>query len=151
MEKADITRAQRLDPVLTVVLEQLRKGTPPPNPHNWMKFPLRHYKQMWSQLVLHDSILCRKVKSPIMAEDRLLIVVPHSQQKLFLTFTTILGIKALTGRWQDCLRGFTGLAWGVMWQSLRTLCKVPNCQSTKKQASTFATSDSLQTLGNGCS
>ena len=41
---------------------------------------------MWSQLVLHDSILYRKVKSPIMAEDRLLIVVPHSQRKLFLTF-----------------------------------------------------------------
>jgi len=71
--------------VLTVVLEQLRKGTPPPNTHDWMKFPLKRYKQM-SQLVPDDSIFCCKVKSPITAEDRLLIVVPQSQRKLFLTF-----------------------------------------------------------------
>jgi len=85
LEKADITQAQRQDPVLTVVLEQLRKGTPPPNTHDWMKFPLKRYKQM-SQLVPDDSIFCCKVKSPITAEDRLLIVVPQSQRKLFLTF-----------------------------------------------------------------
>ena len=85
LEKADITQVQRQDPVLTVVIEQLRKGTLPPNTQDWMKFPLRHFKQMWSQLIVHDSILCRKVKSPTMAEHRLLIVVPHSQRKLFLT------------------------------------------------------------------
>ena len=44
-KKTDFTQAQKQDPVLTVVLEQLRKGTPPPNTRDWIKFPLRSYKQ----------------------------------------------------------------------------------------------------------
>ena len=35
--------------------------------------------------MLHDSVIYRKIKSPSMTEEKLLIVVPKSQQKTFLT------------------------------------------------------------------
>ena len=49
--------------------------------------PLKCYRQLWSQLVCHDAIICHKVQSPTMQEVRLLVVVPKSQQKYFLKMT----------------------------------------------------------------
>ncbi len=49
-----------------------------------MKFPLRRYRQIWSQLVIVDTVLCGRMKSPAMMEEKLLIVVPKSQQSKFL-------------------------------------------------------------------
>ena len=60
------------------------RNFPPPCTGQWLKFPLRRYRQLWSQLTLHKSILCCKVKSPTIMDSKLLIVVPYSLQKLFL-------------------------------------------------------------------
>ena len=84
LEAAQLAQAQRADPVLSAVIELLQQETSPPSSGEWLKFPLKRYRQLWSQLTLHQSILCRKIKSPTMTDNQLLIVVPHSLQKLFL-------------------------------------------------------------------
>ena len=78
------SKAQRAETVLSVVIELLEKGTPPPKSREWLKFPLKRYRQLWPQLTIHQYILCHKTKSPTMTNSQLLIVVPSSLQKLFL-------------------------------------------------------------------
>ena len=70
--------------MLSAVITLLEKETSPPSTGQWLKLPLKRYRQLWSQLILNKSILCRKVKSPTMMDSKLLIVVPYSLQKLFL-------------------------------------------------------------------
>ena len=84
LEAAEIAKAQRADPVLSTVIELLEQGTSPPKSKEWLKFPLKRYKQLWPQLTIHQAILCRKIKSPAMTDSQLLIVVPSSLHKLFL-------------------------------------------------------------------
>ena len=84
LEAAEIAEAQRADPVLSAVIEQVEKKTSPPSSGEWLKFSLKQYRQLWSQLTIHQSILCQKVKSPTMTDTHLLVVVPCSLQKLFL-------------------------------------------------------------------
>ena len=49
LETAEIVKAQRADPVLSVVIEILEKGTPLPKSRDleWLKFPLKRYRQLW--------------------------------------------------------------------------------------------------------
>ena len=82
---ADLSAAQQNDPVLSTVHNHLQAKQIPPKTGSWAKFPLKHYRKLWSQLILHESVVCRKIKSPSMTEEKLLIVVPKSQQKTFLT------------------------------------------------------------------
>ena len=84
MDIADLAEAQQQDPMLSKVHQQLQNDAPPPVTGEWRKHPLKRYRQLWSQLVLHDAVICRKVQSPTMRESRLLLVVPKSQQKSFL-------------------------------------------------------------------
>ena len=81
-----IGKAQQQDPILSVVCEHLRADpSSAPISSDWRRFPLRRYKQLWSQLTLSDSILYRKVKSPTMVEKKWLLIVPKSLHKHFLT------------------------------------------------------------------
>ena len=82
LSTSQISNAQREDPVLSTVILRLEKGSDKPD--QWNKFPLRRYKQIWAQLTLHETVLCRTVKSPTMQEEKLLIVVPRSLQQQFL-------------------------------------------------------------------
>ena len=84
LEAAEIAKAQRADPVLSTVIELLEQGTSPPKGREWLKFPLKRYRQLWPQLAIHQAILCRKIKSPTMTDSQLLLVVPSSLHKLFL-------------------------------------------------------------------
>ena len=54
-------------------------------PGIWNKFPQKRYRQLWSKLLLQDSVTCCKVKSQAMSDAWLLRVVSPSQQKTFLT------------------------------------------------------------------
>ena len=76
--------AQQSDPVLSVVLTHLQSSTTLPTSNSWRLFPLRRYCQLWSQLCIQDSVLCRRVKSPTMVEEQYLIIVPQSLKKEFL-------------------------------------------------------------------
>ena len=82
MEKADLAEAQWQDPVLSKVYKQLQCAHPPPATGDWRKHPLKHYRQLWSKLALHDAIICCKVQSPAMQEPWLLVVVPRSAEVL---------------------------------------------------------------------
>ena len=57
---------------------------PPQNTGLRRKLPLRCYIQLWPQLVLQNSVLYRKVKHPLTAEEKLLIIAPNSLCKEFL-------------------------------------------------------------------
>ena len=85
IQMVDLSTTQQQDPILSLVHDYLQTGQTPPMTGNWNKFPLKRYRQLWSQLALHDSVICRKLQSPSMAEEKLLIVVPKSQRKTFLT------------------------------------------------------------------
>ena len=80
-----IATAQNQDPILSIVCAHLKDnpGTVPTSNH-WQKFPLRRYKQLWSQLKLSNQVLYRVVKSPTMVEDKMLIVAPQSLHQFFL-------------------------------------------------------------------
>ena len=84
MTTTDIASAQQSDPVLSVVLTHLQSSTTRPTSNSWRLFPLRRYCQLWSQLCIQDSVLCRRVKSPTMVEEQYLIIVPQSLKKEFL-------------------------------------------------------------------
>ena len=81
---ADLATDQQNDPGLSTVYRYLKSNHIPPTTGDWTKFPLRRYRQLWSQLTLHESVICRRMKSPCMTEEKLLIVVPKSQRKSFL-------------------------------------------------------------------
>ena len=81
---ADLTTDQQNDPVLSIAYRYLKFDHIPPTTGDWTKFPLRRYRQLWSQLTPHESVICRRMKSPGMSEEKLLIVVPKSQWKSFL-------------------------------------------------------------------
>ena len=76
-----LAKAQLNDPVLSEVHHQLSTNCLPPATGSWTKFPLKRYRQLWSQLLLQDSVICRKIKSPSKSDAKLLIVVPHSLQR----------------------------------------------------------------------
>ena len=76
--------AQRSDPVLSQIISQLESNQSSPNNLEWTQFPLKRYKQLWSQLTISSNLLCRKVSYPVHTEERLLILVPKSERNLFL-------------------------------------------------------------------
>lgn len=80
LEAADIALAQREDPVLSLVSHQLKSNDVPPPTGDWSKFPLKRYRQIWSQLILEQDTICRKVKTPSREEDKLVPVIPRAQQ-----------------------------------------------------------------------
>ena len=51
----DIAQAQRQDPELVKVAECLEGNAHPPTSREWLIYPLKRYKQLWSQLTLEDS------------------------------------------------------------------------------------------------
>ena len=80
-----IGTAQQQDPTLSEVHRLLQSNPDSaPTSSDWKRFPLRRYKQLWSQLTLLDSVLYRVVKSPTMIENKWLFIVPKALQKQFL-------------------------------------------------------------------
>ena len=80
-----IGTAQQQDPTLSEVHRLLQSNPDSaPTSSDWKRFPLRRYKQLWSQLTLLDSVLYRVVKSPTMTENKWLFIVLKALQKQFL-------------------------------------------------------------------
>ena len=84
MTITEISKAQRSDPTLSLVIKKLEDGGTATTTE-WKQFPLHRYQQIRPQLLLHETILCRKVKSPTVVEAKLFIVVPTSLCKQFLS------------------------------------------------------------------
>ena len=85
VSKADLSEAQKIDPVLKSVIDHLLLTDIPLTSGKWRTFPHRRFKQLWSQLCMYYSLLCHKVKTPTLAETKHLIIVPQSFQKQFLS------------------------------------------------------------------
>ncbi len=84
LDEVTLSQAQKQDTVLSVVFKQLEQGELPKASAEWTKFPLRRFRQIWLQLELHNSIICRRVQTPTMPEGKLRIVVPRSQRRKLL-------------------------------------------------------------------
>ena len=85
VNKTELSQAQATDPILKPVIDHLSTSdTPPPTSGIWRTFPYKRLKQLWSQLCIQDSLLCRK-RQTTMTDPKYLIVVPQSFHKQFLT------------------------------------------------------------------
>jgi len=96
LDNATIAAAQKSDPVLHIVIQQMLHKEKPLLAGSWRKFPLKWFHQIW-------PILYHKVKTPTMHKEKLLLVVPTSLQKQLLK-STMLAIKVLTGPWHEYLK-----------------------------------------------
>ena len=83
MDSIVMAAAQESDPLLKVVIQQLASKEAPSASGNWRKFPFKRFYQTWSQLIIHQSVLYRKVNTSTMQEEKLLYIVPTSLQKQF--------------------------------------------------------------------
>ena len=79
-----LATAQKSDSTLSVIYDLIQAKRNPPNTRMWSQFPWKQYKQLWPQLTLQQSVLCRKVISPTMVDPKYLIIVPSSLQSMFL-------------------------------------------------------------------
>ena len=84
LNQTDLAQVQRRDTALGQHCGLLENNRAPPLTAGWTKFPPQRYKQIRSQLILHNAILCHKTKSPTMTEEKLQVVVPRSKQLEFL-------------------------------------------------------------------
>ena len=62
-DAADLSEAQKTDPVMKSVIDHLLLTDMPPISGKWRNFPHRRFKQLWPQLCMYDSLLCQKVKA----------------------------------------------------------------------------------------
>ena len=57
---AELANLKRLDPVLRRVIDKLvTSNVCPPSSGPWCSGALRRYRQIWSQLMIQDGVLCR--------------------------------------------------------------------------------------------
>lgn len=62
VSKEEICAAQKTDPILSLIYELVERGKNPPHTAKWVQFPLKRYRQIWPQLTLQQSVLCREMK-----------------------------------------------------------------------------------------
>ena len=130
LDHTTIAAAQRSDPVLQVVIQQISSKEKPPLAVNWRKFPLKRYHQIWSQLTLYQSILYRKVKTPTMHEEKLLLVAPASIRKQLLK--TVHDNAGHQGTDRTMARLSEAAYWVGMGKDVNTYCShCVACQRTK--------------------
>ena len=74
---------QANDPIIPQLYNQLQSGLPPQG-HKWHQQPLRRYKQIWSQLLMKDGIVCRQY-TPGPQSDKLFVpIIPKSLRQTVL-------------------------------------------------------------------
>ena len=137
-----IAAAQKSDPVLHTVLQQMSCKEKPSLTGNWRKFPLKRFHQFWSQFTLHQSILYHKVKTPTMHEEKLLIVAPASMRKQLLKNAHDNAGHQGTDRTMERLS--EAIYWVGMGKGVNTYCShCVTCQRAK------ASSTSASSRGHG--
>ena len=67
---AEIATAQQSDSVLSVVPTHLQSSSARPTSNNWRLYSLHCYYQMWPQLYIQNTVLCRIMMSPTIAEEK---------------------------------------------------------------------------------
>ena len=149
MTAAEISSAQRNDPTLSVVVQALENDDAC-TATKWKQFPLRRYHQIWQQPMLHETVLCRKVKSPTMAEEKFLILVPASLRKLFLPNAHDKAAHQgadhnyIASTVTNCLLGWHGKGYNTL---LLAMLNVSDQQISASSASSTATNYCLPPMG----
>ena len=118
VNKTKLSQAQCTDPVLKPIIDYLMiSDTPPPASGIWRTFPHKCFKQLWSQLCLHDSVLCRKRQTTI-TDPKYVIVIPQSFQKEFLTIAH--DNSGHQGSDRTLIQSYQILLIGLAWQEMST-------------------------------
>ena len=113
----ELSQAHCTDPVLKPIIDYLMiSDTPPPASGIWRTFPHKRFKQLWSQLCLHDSLLCCKRQTTITDPkyNMLLSFHNHSRKSSSPMLMIPLDIKAVTAPFQSYQILLIGLAWQEM-------------------------------------
>ena len=136
----DIAQAQRQDPELAKVADCVEGNAHPPTPREWLTYSLKCYRQLWSQLTLEDSMICRKLKFPTMEQEKLVILVPKSLKRTFLCNAHVRAGHQGSDR---TLTRLAEVATGWGWRDVAQHCRIcVKCQVTVSylQARLFTTS-----------
>ena len=83
----ELTMAQQADPDLSKVIEAGPGVNPPPRGHQWNKYPLHRYVNLWSQLRIIDGALCRRYVPNPSSDPVTVPILPRSMQKQALLRT----------------------------------------------------------------
>ena len=64
----ELKHQQHQDPVVQQLYEALLQSHVTPTGHTWNHPPLRRYRQLWSQLLLKDGLVCRQYQPRLVHE-----------------------------------------------------------------------------------
>ena len=83
----ELKHQQRQDPVICQLYDALLYSHVTPTGHNWSHPPLRRYRQLWSQLLLKDGLVCRRYQPGPVCELTTVPIIPSScRQSLLLQY-----------------------------------------------------------------
>ena len=128
------------DPVISQINKALGDGcSSPPCNAKWRQYPLSRYRQLWSQLCLHDGIACRKYTPSPSLTPVLVPLIPESCRSALLSehhdsvSAAHLGINKTTARIRQV--GY----WVGMLNDIDKYCRECTvCQRTKPTLPTNA-------------
>ena len=133
----DLRQQQLSDPVIYEIHRALshNRSIPP----QWHQFPLSRYKQLWSQLCLHDGLVCRQYTPSPNLNTVLVPLIPESCRSTVLyqhhdsASATHLGFEKTSARVRQV--GY----WVGMLQDIEKYCRECTiCQCTKPPKPTHA-------------
>ena len=135
-----LIQQQRDDPVMCHIKKALCDGhSSQPQASRWRQYPLSRYRQLWSQLCLHDGIVCRKYTPSPSLTPVLVPLIPESCRATMLSehhdsvSAAHLGIEKTTARIRQV--GY----WVGMLNDIDKYCRECTvCQRTKPALPTNA-------------
>ena len=74
----DVKQAQQNDAMIQKLRNALEISQCPQEKQEWRKQPLRRLLQLWSQLVIHDGMVCRKYRPMPTCEPIMVPILPIS-------------------------------------------------------------------------
>ena len=72
----DVRQAQKKDAIIQKLKNALEMSQRPQAKQEWRQQPLKRYLQLWSQLVIHENVLCRKYRPGPTCEPIMVPVLP---------------------------------------------------------------------------
>lgn len=87
--KKDTQQVQHTDPILQIVYETLQKSRDRPTTRQWRKPPLSCYCKLWSQLILHNGVLCWKYTWKTLGSVLIVPILPQHLQKQALYYNVM--------------------------------------------------------------
>lgn len=132
--KQALQDAQRIDPIVKDIADALMQSMEPPTGQKWKRPPLRRYCQLWSQLSLKDSIVCRTYTPDPGAGPVTVPILPRHFINSICRVTMmyqVLDIKVLRKHCIGYIMRLTGLTWQLM--SVSTAENVPAANRANNQ------------------